>query len=72
MITSTFLIVCVPYAIAATALAPPTLYAVLIPKRCIAASKSEFTSPPTAGVQTTISLTPATIAGTAFIISELG
>ena len=72
VMTSTFGTVAVPYAIAAIALAPPILKAVLMPQRCIAARSRGFTLPPGAGVQTTISFTPATIAGIAFMRSELG
>ena len=61
-------IVAVPYASAAIAWAPPTRYASVTPAILAAASTAGLTDPSLAGgVTSTISLTPATRAGTAVI-----
>ena len=69
---STGAIVAVPYAMAATAWAPPTRYTSATPARRAASSTSGFSTPPGAGTHIATRPTPATRAGTAFISTEDG
>ena len=71
-ILSTFGTVCVPYANAATACAPPIVNTLLTPATAAAANTSWFNSPPGVGTTIMISCTPATCAGMAFINTEDG
>ncbi len=64
--------VCVPYASAATACAPPTVKTRSTPLRWAAASTISFSFPSGAGTTMTISGTSATLAGIAFISTDDG
>ena len=72
VITSTLGMVSVPYAIAPIADAPPTLKTCVTLQRWQAARSNSFSSLSGAGVQITISSTPATCAGITFISNEEG
>ena len=69
-ILSTRGIVAVPYASAATACAPPIVKIRVTPERTHAASTASVT--PVGGITAMISCTPATIAGTAFMMTMDG
>ena len=71
-ILSTAGTVSVPYASAATACAPPTRNTLSTPATAAAASTVKFDFPSGVGATMTISGTPATFAGTAFISTEDG
>src|SRR3990172_9351518 len=62
----------VPYAMAATACAPPTLNTASAPAISAATRTYGFTSPPGVGEQTITSFTPATFAGMTFIRTDDG
>ena len=62
----------VPYASAAIACAPPIVNTRVTPARCAAASTSGLRTPSGVGTTMTISRTPATCAGIAFISTDDG
>lgn len=71
-ILSTAGTVCVPYASAATACAPPIVNTRSTPPNSAAASTRSFFRPSGVGTTITISPTPATRAGIAFISTDDG
>src|SRR3982750_2006438 len=71
-ILSTAGIVAVPYASAAMACAPPIVKACVTPARCAAARTSGLRTPSGVGTTITMSPTPATAAGSAFISTDDG